>query len=109
MLRSVCLVVPLVLLSAVVQGQTQPRAPKSRHFKLEMTLPAPAWASEPGKTRLWVPVPSAGADQDVKLVGNLPEGFKLTRDRELGNEMLYFEGDLAQAKLPVTITYDVTR
>ncbi|MFO0983884.1 MAG: transglutaminase domain-containing protein [Planctomycetota bacterium] len=82
---------------------------KARRFELAMTLVAPAWRDSGGVLRLWAPVPTAGADQDVEAMGELPAGFKRTREPRYGNEMVYFEGPAAQAPLPATLRFMVTR
>lgn len=98
----------LVLGAATLLALSTQSEPKLRRFDLQITLPKPAWASTDAKLRLWVPVPSSRDDQEVKLIGALPEGFRQTRDK-LGNEMLYWEGAAGQLKLPATVEFAVAR
>jgi transglutaminase-like putative cysteine protease len=64
--------------------------------------------------RIWLPVPTASADQDVKIVSKeLPAGAdkdQFTREPKYGNEMLYIEARAgADGTVPITLTYRVTR
>jgi uncharacterized protein (TIGR03000 family) len=85
-------------------------APKTRSFlftyRTTVTdLPA-------GKVaRIWVPVPHAGADQDVQIVSKqLPADEQLGREPKFGNQILYVEAKAgADGKIALEVTYRVTR
>jgi uncharacterized protein (TIGR03000 family) len=64
------------------------------------------------KARIWLPVPPSNDDQDVKMdsAKGLPEGYKLGKEKEYGNEMLFVEAAADKdGKIPLSVTYRVTR
>lgn len=67
---------------------------------------------QPGQqARIWLPVPSSDADQDVKLVTKeLPAEGRLTREPRYGNAVLYFEANAdREGSIPISLGYRVTR
>ncbi len=84
---------------------------KSRSFLF--TYAATVTGLEPEKkVRLWLPVPPSNEDQDAKLADDkgLPEGYKIGKDPEYGNQILYVEAEAdTDGKVPVSATYRVTR
>jgi transglutaminase-like putative cysteine protease len=68
--------------------------------------------AKPGtKVRLWLPKPPDGSGQRVELLDvTAPWPHRLTKEREFGNETLFFEGKAAAAgEALVSIRYRVTR
>jgi transglutaminase-like putative cysteine protease len=88
-------------------------APRSRTFLF--TYSATVTGLPPGKlARIWLPVPTASTDQDVRIVSKeLPataQKDQFTREPRFGNEMLYVEARAGEdGTVPVKLTYEVTR
>jgi transglutaminase-like putative cysteine protease len=67
---------------------------------------------DPGTTaRVWVPVASNNADQDVEVTSvETPSEAKRTKERRFGNQLLYFEAKANEhGEIPMRIEYKVTR
>jgi transglutaminase-like putative cysteine protease len=64
------------------------------------------------KVRIWLPTPPSNEDQDAKLIDEkgLPEGFKIGKEHEYGNEIIYVEAEADKdGTVPLSATYRVTR
>jgi transglutaminase-like putative cysteine protease len=106
-----------VLALTVVAASARPAEPagsaKTRTFLF--TYAATVTGLPAGQTaRIWLPVPTTSADQDVKIVAkDLPAGVEkdqFTREPRYGNEMLYVEARAgADGTVPIKLTYRVTR
>jgi transglutaminase-like putative cysteine protease len=61
--------------------------------------------------RVWMPVPPANEDQDVKIVGkSLPGEDHIGTELKYGNQIMYVEAmPDAQGALSVEVTYEITR
>jgi transglutaminase-like putative cysteine protease len=110
---ALAVLLPAPARSAEPSPDPKASAPRSRTFLF--TYSAAVTGLPPGKlARIWLPVPTAGADQDVRIVSKeLPaaaEKDQFTREPRFGNEMLYVEARAgADGTVPVKLTYQVTR
>lgn len=84
--------------------------PRTRTFNL--IYEATVKGLEPGKkARVWIPVPLASAEQDVRIESKaLPVEAQVNRDKVYGNRILYMEAPADKdGRIPVRLAYHITR
>jgi uncharacterized protein (TIGR03000 family) len=99
-----------VVLDKASANRSEPRRQREFLFTYEATLTG----LPPGKlARLWFPVPSSNAQQDVTIVEQkLPPQAKaqMNTEAKYGNRILYVEAPAdGEGKIPVSVTYRVLR
>jgi len=104
MLRKICVLLPLFVLSLAALAQD------SRHFTFHYAFTVKNLPS--GKmVRVWFPAAQSDQYQEVKIVsakGDLP--LKKTRESKFGNEIYFAEaGSSTQPELHFELEYDVVR
>jgi transglutaminase-like putative cysteine protease len=104
MLRKLCLLLPLLVLTLSAFAQD------SRHFTFHYGFTVKN-VPVGKKVRVWIPAAQSDAFQEVKIVsveGDLP--LKRTRESKYGNDVYYAETNGASAgELHFDIEYDITR
>jgi hypothetical protein len=102
-----------VVLSVAVLATPSPAqnaAPKSREFFF--TYAATVTGLKPGQAaRIWVPMPSSNADQEVKVVGKkVPPQDQIGTEARYGNKILYTTDKAdAAGTVSLAITYRIKR
>jgi len=94
-----------------VSKEAKPAGPRDRNFLFAYSATVTE-LPEGKKARIWLPVPSSSDDQEVKIVDikELPDGFKINKEKTFGNQVLYVEAEPDKAgKVSLAITYRVTR
>jgi transglutaminase-like putative cysteine protease len=103
----------LTALAAVSLAAEEPSAARPRQARtFVFTYRATVTGVPAGETvRVWLPVPSSSADQDVRLVPQDPPGkHEVNREPIYGNRILYVQAKAdAGGKVPVEVSYRVTR
>jgi uncharacterized protein (TIGR03000 family) len=91
----------------------EPQAGQAKSRTFLFTYSATVTGLPEGKTaRIWLPVPSAGPDQDVTIesTDDLPKGFKISDDKKTNNRYLFVEAKAnADGQVPLAIPYKITR
>lgn len=109
--QSICaLGVFICLPVGLLAADAEKPAAKTRAFVF--TYSGTVTGLTPGKTaRVWLPVPSASADQDVKIVSKeLPAKEKIGREPVYGNQFIYFEAKANdEGNIPFSVKYHVVR
>lgn len=63
-----------------------------------------------GKAKMWIPIATTDEFQTVEISRmNVPVDYKLLKDKQYNNTILYLEADDAQSKSVIEITYQVKR
>ena len=74
-------------------------------YRVKLTLP-----HEGARVRLWVPYPTQNAFQTIEKASvTSPLRWELKREKQYGNQMVYFEGVSKKKELDISLNYDVTR
>ncbi len=105
-------ILPLVLLSLPAEGAELPNQDKPRSRTFLFSYSAAVTGLEPSqKARIWLPVPSSSADQEVAIESkDLPAKEQVGKESKCGNKVLYLEATAREdGTIPVKIVYRVTR
>ena len=63
-----------------------------------------------GKAKMWVPIATTDDYQSVEITSmKVPVEYKLLKDKDFNNTILYLEADALQSKQAIEITYKVKR
>jgi transglutaminase-like putative cysteine protease len=63
-----------------------------------------------GNAKMWIPVATSNDYQSVEITSmNVPVEYKLLKDKEFNNTILYFEPQALQSQKTIDITYQVKR
>lgn len=63
-----------------------------------------------GKAKMWVPIATTDDYQSVEITSmKVPVEYKLLKDKDFNNTILYLEADASQSKQAIEITYKVKR
>jgi uncharacterized protein (TIGR03000 family) len=92
------------------KGDLKAAPPKSRSFLF--TYAGSVTGLEPGETaRVWLPVATTNGQQEVTMQSQrLPGPTQMTKDKEYGTPILYFEGKAdAKGEVPFQVVYKVAR
>jgi len=92
--------------------QPAPKAAKPQSRTFQFTYEAIIKDVPEGKkARVWIPLPVTTADQDVVIEKmEVPGKETIGREKQYGNQMLYFEAEPNNAgEIPLKMTYRVTR
>jgi len=63
-----------------------------------------------GKAKLWIPIPTTNDFQTIEITTmSVPVEYKLLKDKDFNNTILYLEPDEAQSKKTIEVVYQVNR
>jgi transglutaminase-like putative cysteine protease len=106
----ICIAAIAILPDALPAQSPQAGEPKSRSFVF--TYAGRVTDLKPGDTaRVWLPMPVSNGQQEVSGASqHVPGEPQVTKDRQYGNTILYFEGKAnGRGEIPFEISYKVLR
>jgi len=102
-------VLPLLLLALWVAAVPAAKSPPAiRVFEFHYRTRIPPVPPGAAKLRVWIPVPSSDAQQEVSgLRIESPAPNQLRQEREYGNRYAYLEVDAVRAKTPIEVRMEM--